>query len=500
MRRDEESTGRRWNQPHLALWSWVWAVAPLLAPFVISLVFILCYCGTNLHRGLACIVDSRLRMASGPKTRSELGVEGKRVFYPYELGEQIARVIHRNCGERPRWWSLDFWVNPDAQNNVTVKNLPSFGTRDGIVRLFKNLKDPDHVDLAILQDGLIIDGELAGLNQAEPDQIQALVHLYKSVFCVFARRDAAYKSFHEMRGHPVRAYLGQTGSGARYLTHRVLGHYELESLDVHPDWSPDRVARAMTSDTPEGREFDLAFVLDKMDSGVVRAFVDSGHFDLVSVDGVDDLFRSVDMLRASTTTKAITLGKGSLSEQNAVPSREATSIETQTILACSADLPDWDAYRVTRTLNEHFKELGLGSETPAQVPQADPGSSFDYPIHNGAARYYRMGVASESFPYQVLVVAIGASVAMITYWNTLAFKRRADRLTRRVDDILLVHHDDPERIARELGAVKVRAVLSYKEGRLNKEGYERVHEYVTMFHKVMEDRVSGLVFSGNASD
>ena len=64
---------------------------------------------------------------------------------------------------------------------------------------------------------------------------------------------------------------------------------------------------------------------------------------------------------------------------------------------------------------------------------------------------------------------------MIAYWNTLAFKRRADRLTRRVDDILLVHHDDPERIARELGAVKVRAVLRYKEGRLNKEGYERVH-------------------------
>ena len=99
MRHTEESTGRRQNQPHRALWSWAWAVAPLLAPFVISLVFILCYCGTNLHRGLACIIDSRLKMASGPKTRSELGVEGKRVFYPYELGEQITRVIHRNCGE-----------------------------------------------------------------------------------------------------------------------------------------------------------------------------------------------------------------------------------------------------------------------------------------------------------------------------------------------------------------------------------------------------------------
>ena len=47
------------------------------------------------------------------------------------------------------------------------------------------------------------------------------------------------------------------------------------------------------------------------------------------------------------TTKAITLGKGSFSDQKAVPSRLVTSIETQTILACSNDLPDWDAYQVT---------------------------------------------------------------------------------------------------------------------------------------------------------
>jgi TRAP-type uncharacterized transport system substrate-binding protein len=497
MPRAKESTERRRNPPHRAVWGWARAVAPLLAPFIISFVFLLCYCGTNIGRGLACIADSRLKLASGPKTRAELGVEGKRVFYPYELGDQISRVIGRNCGASPRWWSLDFWINPDAQDRVTIKNLPSFGTRDGIVRLFKNPEAPDHVDLAVLQDGLIVDGDLASLNEAEPDRIQALAHLYKSVFCVFGRRDVSYKSLQELRGRPVRAYLGQLGSGTRYLTQIVVKHYGIECQDVHPDWSPDRVARAMASGSPEGREFDLAFILDKIDSGVVRAFVDSGHFDLVSVDGVDDLFRSVDMLRASTTTKAVTLGKGALSEQQAVPSRSVTSIETQTILACSADLADWDAYQVTRTLNEHFNELGLGSETAAKVPQADPGSSFDYPIHNGAARYYRTGVASETFPYQVLVVAIGASLALIAYWNTLALKRRADRLTRRIDDILLDYHDDPERIARELSAVKVRAVLNFKEGRLNKEGYERVNEYVTMFHKVMEDRASGLIFSGS---
>jgi TRAP transporter TAXI family solute receptor len=500
MQRNKEFEGRKRSLPHRKLWLWVRAVAPLLAPFVISLLFIICYCGPNIHRGVACIVDSRLKLASGPKTRTELGAEGTRIFYPYELGEQISRVVHRNCGERPRWWSLDFWVNPDAQNHVTVTNLPSFGTSDGIARLFKSPKDPDHVDLAIVQDGLIIDGDLAKLNQDEPDQIQALAHLYKSVFCVFARKDSGYMTLRDLRGRHARAYLGQVGSGTRYLTRRVLKHYGIECQDVRSEWSPDQVARAMSSDSPDGRELDLAFVLDKLDSGVVHAFVESDQFDLVSLEDTDDLFRSVDMLRTSTTTKAVTLGKGILSDEMEVPSRPVTSIQTQTILACSADLPEWDGYRVTQTLNQHFKELGLGSESAAQVPQADPGSGYDYPIHNGAARYYRMTASSEAFPYSVLVVAIGASVALIAYWNALAQKRRADRITRQIDDILLTYHDDHEHIDRQLAGVKVRTVLDYKEGRLNKEGYERVQEYIKMFNDVIEDQVDGLIGVGVAQD
>jgi TRAP-type uncharacterized transport system substrate-binding protein len=486
MRLAEGLPERRRHRIDRTLFAWAMSVAPLLAPFIISLLFILCYCGPNIRRGFACILDSRLTLASGPEIRSELGVEGKRIFYPYELGEQISRVVRRNCGDRPRWWSLDFWVNPDAQNRVTVENVPSFGTRDGISRLFKSPKDPKHADLGIIQDGLIINAELAGLNHAEPDQIQALVHLYKSVFCVFARRNSPYASVRDFHTKAPRAYLGQEGSGSRYLTKRLLEHYKIDCPDVHKDWSADRVARAMATGSAEGDEFDVAFVLDKIDSGVVRAFVESGRFDLVSLEGVDDLFRTVDMLRASVTAKPITLGKGALSEQSELPSRPVTSIETQTILACSADLTDWDAYRVTRTLNEHFKELGLGAEAAAQVPQSDPGSTFDYPIHDGAARYYRMGNASETFPYQVLVVAIGASIALIVYWNSLALKRRADRITRRIDDILR-SQEDHEQAAREVAALKVRAVLHFKEGRVNKEGYDRINEYISVVTATLEN-------------
>jgi TRAP-type uncharacterized transport system substrate-binding protein len=473
------------------LWSRARSAAPLLAPFVVSAAFVLLYCGGNIRRGLDGIAGRELKLASGPKAWSELGAEGVRVFAPYDLGDHITRAVRRTCGDRPRWWSLDFWVNPDAQARVRVKNESSNGTRDAIARLFRHATDPTHVDLAIVQDGLIVDGELNDLNHAEPDQVQGLVPLYRSVFCVFARKTSPHRSLARMRGLGVRAYLGQEGSGARSLTLRVLGHFGVTCTDALADRSPDQVARAMTAHAPEATGLDVAFVLDKIDSGVVRKFVDSGQFDLVSIDGAEDLFKTDPVLAASTTIRPVTLGKGALTVENSVPSRPVTTIETQTILASSGDLPDWAAYRVARGLSEHFKELGLGNE-PAQVPQSDPGSSFDYPIHPGADRFYRTRASSEGFPYQVLVVAIGASIALIAYWNTLALKARADRFTRRVDEILLDDHD-PEAIALSLDAVRIRAVLSYKEGRLNKEGYDRVNEYITRFHEVAEHHEFQLV-------
>src|SRR5262249_50872440 len=175
-----------------------------------------------------------------------------------------------------------------------------------------------------------------------------------------------------------------------------------------------------------------------------------------------------------------------LSTAGDLPSRDVTTIETQTVLASSSDLPDWDAYQVTRTLIEHSKELGLGPEPAEPVPPWDPGSSFDYPVHPGAVRYYRHREKVESFPYQVLVVAIGASVALVVYWQSLVMKWRADRVAERVDAALLHHHEDPHLVLRRLNAAKLRAAILYKEGRINKEGFERVCEHVKVLVELFQ--------------
>jgi TRAP-type uncharacterized transport system substrate-binding protein len=461
---------------------------PVLGPFFVSLAFILLYCGPNIPRGLACLMRSHLLLASGPRSRTELGADGSKTFSIHDLGGRITQVVQKYCSRRPAWWSLDFWVDPDPRDVVSVENLPSNGTQDSVRRLLASRDDLDRVDLAILQDGLIADGAFLRPSDGEAGRIRSLVLLYRSVLCIFARKGGPVTRLDDLRTRKARVYTGQRGSGSRCLAQKVLAHFQADYEDTCPDWSPDEVARSMTGggEASSTEPTDVAFVLDKLDSAVIRKFAESGRFDLVSAEGAEDLFCSDDLFRSSSSIRPVVLLKATLSKAADLPSRDVTTIETQTVLASSSDLSDWDAYKLTHTLIEHSKELGLGPEPGEPISPWDPGASFDYPVHPGAVRYYRHRDSVESFPYQVLVVAIGASIALVLYWQNLVMKWRADRVAERVDAALLHHHENPPLVMRRLNAAKLRAVILYKEGRINKEGFERVCEHVKVLVEVFQ--------------
>jgi hypothetical protein len=282
----------------------------------------------------------------------------------------------------------------------------------------------------------------------------------------------------------ARVYIGQKGSEGRRLAQELLTHFRVAYQDACPHWSLDELARAMTGvDEPEtGGPIDMVFVLDRSDSDVIRRFAESGRFDLISAEGVEDLF-TCDPFRSSTTIRPVTLPRSTLSREGDLPSRDVTTIETQAILGSSSELPDWDAYQMVRTLTEHFKELGLGPEPADLVSPWDPGASFDVPVHPGADRYYRRREKVESFPYHVPVIAIGASIALVVYWQGLMMKWCADRLAERIDAALLHHHEHPALVLRRLNAARLRGVLLYRDGRINREGFERICEHI----RVLED-------------
>jgi TRAP transporter TAXI family solute receptor len=471
--------------PRAARWrarTGVRPLLPLLAPFLVSVVFILLYCGPNIPRGLGCLVTSRLVLASGHRDRQGPGTDGSRTFSADRLGDRIGAVVRDHCGRRPAWWGLDFWVDPDPYAVISVENRPTAGSEDGVRRLLAGRGARDRADLAIVQDGLVADGA------APPGKVRSLVILYHSVLCAFAPKGGRVGRLADLRGRNPRVYTGQAGSGARVLARRVLDHLGIDYQDACPDRTPDEVGRAMAGGGGAAGTVDVAFVLDRPDSGAVRTFVECGRFDLLSLEGAEDLFRSDELLRSSTTTRPVVLPKGALSLVGDLPPRDVTTVETQAVLACSTDLPDWDAYQVTRTLVEHARELGLGDEAAEPVASWDPGAFFDDPVHPGALRYYRQRERAESFPYSVLVVAIGASVALVVYWQNQVLKWRADRVAERVDAALLDHHDDPALVLRRLNAARLRAVILYKDGRINKEGFERICEHVRVLAELFEAR------------
>jgi TRAP-type uncharacterized transport system substrate-binding protein len=463
-------------------------VLPLLGPFFVAIAFILLYCGPNIPRGLACLRGSRLLLSSGPMGLPGPGADGSKTFSAHRLGGRIGQVTGRHCSRRPSWWSLDFWVEPDSHGAVSVENLPSSGTADNVRRLLARRGDPGRVDLAILQDGLMADTDSTWPGDGESARIRSLVPLYRSVLCILARKGGPIRRLDDLRGGHAKVYLGPRGSGARRLAQSLLAHFQVACDDACPDWSADEVARVMTAgdESDASKSIDVVFVLETLDSAVIRKFAESGRFDFVSAEGAEDLFGTDDLFRSSSTLRAVTLPRSALSQASELPSRDVTTIEAQTILASSSDLPDWDAYQVARTLTEHFKELGLGPEPAEPVPPWDPGASFDYPVHPGAARYYRRRERAESFPYQVLVVAIGASVALVVYWQGLVMKWRADRIGEHVDIALLRHHEDPSQVLRRLDAARLRAVLLYREGRINKEGFERICEHIRVLGEVFQ--------------
>jgi hypothetical protein len=185
------------------------------------------------------------------------------------------------------------------------------------------------------------------VGENETDEIQALVPLYKSVLCAFARRGTPFKKLKDLRDREVRAYLGQRGSGSRYLVDKILLDLGIRCIDVHSDWTPRRVAETMSRSSEE-QDFDVAFVLDKLDSGVVRTIVDGGKHDLMTLDTIEDLFHPGAPLAGRRSVRKVSLQPSSLSEVHSVPNCEVATIESQTILACTATLADWHAYQSDR--------------------------------------------------------------------------------------------------------------------------------------------------------
>jgi hypothetical protein len=431
---------------------------------VVSAGFILLYCGPNLPRALSCLSHTPLVLATDPDSPRPIDPDGWRTPSGFEIGDRVRRVAAERAGPAARAWSLDFWNDPDAYGPVLIRNTPS-DRDDALRRLLRRDGSPGAADLAIVTDGL----------EPGDGQARALAVLYRQWLLAFVRRDDRRKTLRDLRGGRVRVYFGPA-TASRAVATRLLEQFGVEHEEVCAGWEPARVAAAMAA----GHTADLAFVLDRPEAECVRAFVVVGALDLLSLDGVGDALLDDTRYRPGATVRPCRLTAGALSDGGGCPSREVLTLEAQAILAGTARLSDLDAYRIARALTEHHAELGLGPVPPDAAGGHDPAAVFGYTPHEGAARYYRDGRRPDRFPYPVLVVAVGASIALVNYWASVRRSWNDDRQVARVDALIASEREDAEALAELAGHLLAETVTLYKQGAISKDGVDRVREYLTL--------------------
>ena len=451
-------------------------VLALVGPFLVPMGFIIGYCGPNLPRVLRDSGRAQLSLATSQEGRAEYGPDGRRTFNPYDLGEGITDLIDANCDKPPPFLSLDFWSNPDAYDRIALAHRPSPGASANLRDLLRPPGDPRRVDLAFVQDGWSVDG-VAG-----EEQIRSLARLYKAMFFAFARKDGPcrpLRTLGELAGLPAppRVYLGADGSATRDLAERLLKAHGVAYVAVDdPRWddSIDAAAQEIAQGRGLGAGVDVAFVLAKFDSGVVRHYACGGRHHLLSVSGDEPALARYDALQPARILRGALGGRGEF------PDSDVDTVANEIVLACRADLGEAHAFQLARQLSEHADVLARGSRPAATEAAAHPLAAttedFRFPLHRGARHFLRQGGKVDAFPYAALVVGMGASVAFFYYYHGLLMKWRTDRLIAAADAIL-ARPDAASRVA-PLAELGERALIAYKDTLINKEGYDRVKEYL----------------------
>jgi hypothetical protein len=68
------------------------------------------------------------------------------------------------------------------------------------------------------------------------------------------------------------------------------------------------------------------------------------------------------------------------------------------------------------------------------------------------------------------------------YWTNHTMKWRADRLIREIDAIKAGSHANPTRAGQQLNHLHTRVRELFKDGRINKEGFDRLMESIKGCH------------------
>ncbi|HTU26312.1 MAG TPA: TAXI family TRAP transporter solute-binding subunit [Pirellulales bacterium] len=171
-------------------------------------------------------------------------------------------------------------------------------------------------------------------------------------------------------------YLGPPGSGTRTLAKQVLNYYDLSPHGVDRLSQLDFIQAAYA--LADGH-VDLAFFLLPAKTDFIVELLRHGEASLVGIDGTGGLVDSIGFLE----TKSFEAGLFG----HDIPPQSISTIQARIVLVCSASMPKYDGYWLTRSIAEFLSQDETVAESLAKdLSPSTQGTS--YRMHDGASMFY----------------------------------------------------------------------------------------------------------------
>lgn len=399
------------------------------------------------------------------------------------LAEKIATLIE---GENDR---LEIEVR-DSEGSIT-----------NLRRVAAGGESTTHV-LGIIQNDVAIPPDW---ENARANTVRSLLPLHSGGLHFIVPADSVIHSIADLRGRIVATGLQNSGSPA--LAEALLAHYGI-SLDA-----VDRRHLSLPEACEELREGEVDAILMTMGlkSAEFEQLIDDVPVRLVGIGENTDPGSEIEGFRltypfvrsAYIPKYAYRAPEG---QREGVPNQAVPTIELRAVLVANRNLPNYLAMRIARTLVENKSSLSRSHPSAAQITEHFDPAQLQFPIHEGAHRYFhrddpgflRRNADLLGFILS-LFLALWGFLHSTQRWMTQRRKDRIDAYYIELDKILdpLYHSDsnlqDLEKIEVQLLEIQRRAVrLLASERLVADESFRIFQDLLSEGRQEVEKRMADL--------
>ncbi|MGP3927811.1 TAXI family TRAP transporter solute-binding subunit [Streptomyces sp. 8N616] len=205
--------------------------------------------------------------------------------------------------------------------------------------------------------------------------VVALAALYDNYVQLVVRADSPVRSVDALRGR--RVSVGAEGSGTALIAERIL---KVAGLSADEDVTAQRLDVLGSADALAAGRIDAFFWSGGLPTGAITELRRSTQIRLVDLGGVvGELSRSYGELYTETTVPAVVYG----------PQSAVTTVSVPNFLVVRRDMPEAQAYWLTRLLFDGQAELIRAHPEARRLDRRTAISTHPLDLHPGAARWYR---------------------------------------------------------------------------------------------------------------